>query len=95
MSRLDAITTVWSRIGDLNTARHGHQVIYDGSYFLVIGGNTDIEFNQGGEAYMTEKCEWAGNNITCVEQQPALNNYRWDPLLTLVREDFGKSFDKC
>ena len=38
IARFDEYTKLWSKIGDLNVARAGLSVIFDGSVFLVIGG---------------------------------------------------------
>ena len=38
IARFDEETKMWSKLGDLNVARAGLGVIFDGNVFLVIGG---------------------------------------------------------
>ena len=73
----------WSIAGELSRARRDHSVIYDGTYMLVVGG-FDNDFK-------TEKCTFTGNEVSCREQSPSLNQYQEYPELFLVQADFCKS----
>ena len=80
IGRLDAITRKWSLGGYLKQARNGHAVVFDGTQFLVIGG----------EGYQkTENCVPNGDTITCTEQKLELGYYTDYPELMLVDDDFG------
>ena len=82
IGKLDAETRVWSKAGDLNASRWGHNVIYDGRHFLVIGGK---------DTHMTEKCTLTNDGIMmCVDQNPKLTDYAWYPELFFVVDDFCK-----
>ena len=63
--------------------------LYNKLSFLVIGG-------YAGQ-YRTEKCDIteAGDQVTCIEQEPTLSNYNHYPELLLVAEDFGKTVESC
>ena len=80
--KLDANSN-WSIAGELSRARRDHSVIYDGTYMLVVGG-FDNDFK-------TEKCTFTGNEVSCREQSPSLNQYQEYPELFLVQADFCKS----
>lgn len=80
IARLDARTTSWSKLGDLQTARYAHSVIYDGEAFLVIGGLKS--------SIQTEKCVASGLTITCTQQLPTLDYYAYYPGLFLVPQDY-------
>ena len=80
IARLDARTTTWSKLGDLQTARYAHSVIYDGEAFLVIGGLKN--------GIQTEKCVASGLSITCAHQMPTLEYYAYYPGLFLVPHDY-------
>ena len=54
IARLDAISTLWTKAGNLITARNGHAAIFIDSVFLVIGG--------GYRTLMTEKCTGTTQN---------------------------------
>ena len=54
IARLDLATTSWSKLGDLQTGRREHGVIYDGDVFLIIGGWGD---------YKTERCSLSGKEF--------------------------------
>ena len=38
IARFDEVTRIWSLAGELIDDRHGHSVIFDGSNFLIVGG---------------------------------------------------------
>ena len=54
IARLDFATSNWTKLGDLNTGRDRHGVIYDDQVFLVIGGFGN---------YKTEKCSLSGTSF--------------------------------
>ena len=75
INKLNAATHVWSKAGDLNTSRYGHNVIFDGRHFLVVGGRGTKK---------TEQCTITHEEVTCVEQAPQLTDYAFYPELFLV-----------
>ena len=74
---------IWTKAGELVTARHGHNAIYDGSTVLIVGGNGTKK---------TEKCTITNNQMTCTEQTPELTNYFVYPELFLVPANYCKDF---
>lgn len=72
----------WTQAGELNQARWGHNVIYDGQFLMVVGGHLDNA--------STEKCSIEDGSISCVSQKPELYNWAHYPELTLVADDFCK-----
>ena len=42
IGKLDA-NSVWSKVGDLNIGRRVHNVIFDGTYALIVGGDAGID----------------------------------------------------
>ena len=54
IARLDLETSNWTKLGDLNSGRYAHGVIYDGQVFLVVGGQGNLK---------TEKCTLSGNEF--------------------------------
>ena len=83
IGRLDAITMIWSKAGELLVGRHGHNAIFDGSSVLVVGGSGSQK---------TEKCTISSNKMTCTENNPELNDYYRYPELFLVSKEFCKNF---
>ena len=81
IGKLDAFSN-WSKVGELRMGRHGHSVIFDGEYMLVVGG-----FGEN----LTEKCTFTAKGVNCYEQSPRLYNYEYYPELFLVPVDFCKS----
>ena len=79
IGKLDTTTMIWSKVGDLNSGRVAHNVIFDGAHFLVIGGE---------RTHKTEKCTLANNQMTCAEQNPELTDYVRYPELYMVPSDF-------
>ena len=81
-------------VGDLQQPRDSHGVIYVGSSFLVIGGDSD-------DGDRSENCVFedglAGGivQLRCVNQDPNLYKYYNYPELFLVNNDFGKDISKC
>ena len=78
--------SLWAKVGDLQKSRHGHGSIYDGSVFMVIGGQLDHK----NDAAPTEKCILSNGTISCTEQTPELYDYILYPELYLVPSDFGQ-----
>ena len=78
IGKLDA-ELVWSKVGDLNESKWGHNVIFDGNYALVIGGRYTMP---------TEKCTLSTSEVNCTEQNPSLYEYAIYPELFLVPSNF-------
>ena len=72
----------WSISGQLNTARRGHGIIFDGEYVLVIGGVSGSP--------KVEKCLLEDGVVMCTEQDPALTDYYYYPELYLVPDSYCK-----
>ena len=72
----------WTKAGELNQARHGHNVINEGEYLMVVGG---VHHRQ------TEKCSLVDGSVSCTSQNPVLYDYTCYPELLLVSDDFCKS----
>ena len=83
IAKFDSITRHWSILGNLLDGRHGHGVIFDGSYFLVAGGRN--------WSFQTEKCSLTESTITCQQQEPELDGNEEYPELFLVQDDFCKN----
>ena len=83
IGRLDATTMVWSKSGDLVNGRSSHNVIYDDSSLIIVGGYK--------YPYKTEKCVISNDQVSCVSQNPDLDYYRYYPELFLVPVDFCKT----
>ena len=71
----------WTQVGELNQAKSGHNVIYDGEYLIVVGG---------GSYQFTEKCTIKNESVTCTSQNPELASYYLYPELFLVTENYCK-----
>ena len=83
IGRLDAITMQWSKAGDLVYARRSHNVIYEGSSLVVVGGLPDL--------LRTEKCTISNDQVSCTAQNPSLENYAAYPELFLVPVGYCKT----
>lgn len=81
IGRFGMATQKWTHAGDLIIGRHGHNVIYDGKYLLVVGG-----VSSGGAK--SERCKIENGEVTCSSQEPSLQNYSTYPELLLVPSDF-------
>ena len=76
----------WTKAGELNQARWGHNAIFDGQNIIVVGGN-----NPGGNYPKdTERCRLQNDTITCTTQEPTLDVYWAHPELFLVSDEFCK-----
>ena len=82
IGKLDA-NLIWSKVGDLNKGRNGHNVIYDGNYALVVGGDGGYNVT-----VPTEKCSVSSNGVVCKEKSPFLYRYQSYPELFLVPMNF-------
>ena len=71
IGRFDLTTRQWTKSGDLVSGRRGHNVIYDGNYLLVIGGDGNL---------MSRKCSIENGQVACISQTPELNKYSGYPL---------------
>ena len=78
----------WSSIGSLVSRRYGNGAVFDGNYFLVVGGKRTYDDR---DPIKTEKCTLNGSTMTCQEQQPELEKYVKYPELFLVAEDYCKN----
>ena len=85
IAKLDTFTYEWSKAGDLIQGRRGHNVIFDGSDIIVVGGDAGKNVTP-----KNEKCTITGDKVTCVEQDPALKDYALYPELFLVEDGFCK-----
>ena len=86
IAKLDSIWFEWSKAGDLIQGRHGHNALFDGTDLIVVGGYVS------GAAAKTEKCPIFEGKVTCVEQDPAINNYSYYPELFLVENGYCKEW---
>ena len=78
-ARFDLSTEIWTQMGDLNAARGGHGVFYDGRVFLIIGGRSDR---------MTESCTLSEFSMSCTYLDTQFPDYAYYPGLFAVTEDF-------
>ena len=84
IARLDEVSQRWSLAGKLNSDRLRHNVIFDGTYFLVVGG-------EGSKK--TENCVLDETVMTCTEQDSdPISDYVEYPALFLTADDYG---DDC
>ena len=69
IARLDVATGSWSLVGTLNTGRDGHGAVFDGKYFIIIGGYA---------SFKTENCILQGNAMKCTQHESSLRHYRFE-----------------
>ena len=79
IARLDGSSYKWSKVGQLNKGRNGHNAIHLNGYFLVVGG---------GGTYNTEKCGYNNDQMVCQSQSPSLTDYAYTPELMIVGDDY-------
>ena len=79
IARLDGSSYKWSKVGQLNEGRWGHNAIHLNGHFLVVGG---------WGTYKTEKCEYKNDQMVCQSQSPSLTEYAYTPELMTVADDF-------
>ena len=86
----DPDTQKWSKIGEMNQARQGHNMIRYPDAVYVIGGMDPESIDD----LYTEKCYYNGpldtrsKSFECVSQQPVLTSYTYYPELKLVNENY-------
>ena len=68
-----------TKAGELNQARRGHNVIYDGEYLMVVGGSDELR---------TEKCSLTDRSVSCTSQNLELDEYTTYPEVFPVAHDF-------
>ena len=78
--RFDTIERTWTYAGSLASWKAGHNVIFDGNDFLVIGGNSNP----------TQLCSLEDKTLDCIELSSELTNYTFYPELFLVDKNFGR-----
>ena len=81
IAQLDSVTLTWSKVGELNVGRYGHNVIEVRAEFLVIGGG-------GRGVTETERCRFVAGQIRCTRQKPLLELYAWYPELVSVPDGY-------
>ena len=80
----DLVTESWFLVGSLNYARFGHNVIFDGQHFLVVGGYDEFK---------NEVCTLGEDKmITCEKTYTYMKYWRFYPELFLVNDTFA---DHC
>ena len=94
LEKIKSISTL-SKAGTLNRGRRGHNVIFDGEKFLVVGGWAKKWLESSSPYANIEVCTLSGSTMTCVEKQTSLANYALYPALFLVPDDFGKDKTIC
>ena len=88
--KLDAKTLLWTLVGHLNQMRDGHNAIYTGRNFLIVGGKVGNDL--AGYTKPTEVCSLDNDAITCVERGPILEYYAYTPEVFLVASDYCKDY---
>ena len=83
IGRLDTKTMKWSKFGELNKGRCGHNAVEVQGQVLVIGGG---DGNSNG--VKTERCTFAKNGMNCSLQNPHLEHYWQYPELHIVSDNF-------
>ena len=91
IGRIDPKVGLWSLVGNLQQARKSHNVIFDGQYLVVVGGEPAEDSDEA--QFLTERCSFspeAGSEtiLDCFGQPPLLEGYHTYPELYLVEEDF-------
>ena len=82
IARLDGESYKWSRVGELNRGRFGHNVFYLNGRFLVVGST----YIFGAKS---EKCIYKNNEMVCYSQYPKLlGKYSYTPELMTVTDDY-------
>ena len=79
IARLDGSSYKWSKVGQLNEGRRGHNAIHLNGHFLVVGGEGTKN---------TEKCKYKNDQMVCYSQSPSLANYAYTPELMIVADDY-------
>ena len=104
IASLSAETWSWSPVGRLRAARAYHGAIWLNSKLIVVGGAGGSGWSEDGftaicwpidqRTRRTEICEWKNGRLRCVEQNAALVDYKYYPLLFAVpnKKNCSKSF---
>ena len=88
IGRFDPFSETWSQAGQLITGRAGHNAIFDGIAFIVVGGY-DPERPIRGGIYNTEVCSISDDEmVSCTSQKPEWHGYGCYPELSLVSDSF-------
>ena len=77
IARLDGSSYKWSKVGQLNEGRFGHNAILLNDIFLVVGGRYTKK---------TEKCEYIYDQMVCHSQTPSLTEYAFAPELMIMSD---------
>ena len=80
IARLDEVSKVWSKVGTLNQGRYGHTVVFDGTFFMVIGGS-------GTENI--ERCSWKDSSMECTQLESSTRSYYLYPEVFILPDDFS------
>ena len=72
----------WSSVGEMLTARRGHNVIFDGSSFIIVGGYNGT--------FKSETCTMQNNAMSCQQQALTLTDHTHYPEVFLVSPSFCK-----
>ena len=79
--RLQSGFWTWSNVGQINTARSGHEVISVGEKFMVIGG---YGYNKN------EACLLNNGQFYCADLSSSLEKYLDRPILFSVADNYGQ-----
>ena len=80
IARLDDISYLWTKVGELNQGRRGHNAIVVQGEILVVGGYTG--------SLKTERCIETDGQIRCSAQEPELTKYAYYPELFAVPDNY-------
>ena len=82
IGRLDYVTLKWSLAGRLESPKYYFGAIFDGTKFVIAGGQTGVQYN--------ENCILNDKKMTCTQQKDVLlSGYIW-PVLLLIDLDENK-----
>ena len=79
IARFDPIKNSWTKLGNLQVARLGHEVIQVNNEYIVVGG---IDGFSGDEP--TESCKLNRQSMICTTREPQLSLFTYYPELMLV-----------
>ena len=80
IARLDEVSTVWSKVGTLIQPRYGHAVVFDGTSFIVIGGNGSKNI---------ERCLWKDSSMECTQLGSSTYDYYTYPEVFILPDEFS------
>ena len=78
--RLDSGSWTWSNVGQINSARNGHEVILVGEKVMVVGGAG----TKNNEACLL----MVNGHFNCTELSSNLTDYALYPILFAVAENY-------